>query len=259
MQPISYKPAPCITDASGNLTLLSTAKEDQLPDENLGIGDDTWTCLAELEIEHDITPFLKSVRKFYCLSVQKMLKKFPFGDSLMKDLGVLQPNKVTTYTVDVLLKLAKRFPQLHLDEEDTLSLLKEEYLDFTLSPEDVPQAQNYSSVENLQKPKVGKFWKDVSSMITSDGSPQFPSLCKLMFALMTIPCSNADSERGFSILRKIHTDQRSNLDQSTIVALMSTKFNCDTCCYTVTLTLDLLSKCKKATHAAVTTGHSSST
>ena len=137
-----------------------------------------------------------------------MLKKFPFGDSLMKDLGVLQPNKVTTYAEDVLLKL----PQLDLDEEDTIRLLKEEYLDFTLSPEDVPQAQNYSSVENLQRPKVGKFWKDVSSMMTFDRSPRFPTLYKLIFALMTIPCSNADSERSFSILRKIHIDHRSNLD-----------------------------------------------
>ena len=52
------------------------------------------------------------------------------------------------------------------------------------------------------------------------------ALCKLMFGLLTIPGSNADSERGFSMLRKIHTDQRANLDQSTIISLMTMKFNC---------------------------------
>jgi len=49
--------------------------------------------------------------------------------------------------------------------------------------------------------------------------------------LLTIPTSNADSEWGFSILRKIHTDQRSQLSQSTIISLMKIKFNCDDCCY----------------------------
>ena len=57
------------------------------------------------------------------------------------------------------------------------------------------------------------------------GEPRFSTLFRLMAGLLSIPCSNADAERGFSVLRKIHTDQRSNLDQSTIVGLLSVKFN----------------------------------
>ena len=72
-----------------------------------------------------------------------------------------------------------------------------------------------------------------------------------MVGLLCIPCSNAYSERGFSVLRKIHTDQRSNLEQSTIVALMSLKFNCDTSCFDTKFTEDLLTKCKKATHTSL--------
>ena len=34
-------------------------------------------------------------------------------------------------------------------------------------------------------------------------------------------CRNADSERGFSILRKIDTDQRPSLKQDTLIALMT--------------------------------------
>ena len=50
----------------------------------------------------------------------------------------------------------------------------------------------------------------------------------------------ANSERGFSMLRKIHTDQRANLDQSTIISLMTLKFNYDSCCYDTTFNEDLL-------------------
>ena len=41
--------------------------------------------------------------------------------------------------------------------------------------------------------------------------------------------------------------QRSNLNQSTIIALMTLKFNSDDCCLDTQLFQHLLSKCKKAT------------
>ena len=41
-------------------------------------------------------------------------------------------------------------------------------------------------------------------------------------------------------------DQRSNLDQSTVVALMSLKFNSDDCCHEVQLEQELLKISKKA-------------
>ena len=66
-----------------------------------------------------------------------------------------------------------------------------------------------------------------------------------MSGLLSIPVSNADSERA--ILRKIHTDQRSNLNQSSIIALMTLKFNYDYCCHDIQFSQELLSKCKKAT------------
>ncbi len=40
-----------------------------------------------------------------------------------------------------------------------------------------------------------------------DGELRLPLLLRLMSCLMSIPASNADSERGFSMLRKVHTDQ----------------------------------------------------
>ena len=79
----------------------------------------------------------------------------------------------------------------------------------------------------------------------------FPLLFKPMSGLLSIPSSGADSERGFSVLRKIHTDQRSNLDHSTIVSLMSLKFNCDSCCFDTELSKELLTESKKATYKSL--------
>ena len=57
----------------------------------------------------------------------------------------------------------------------------------------------------------------------------YSNAIQLMAGLLSVPCSDADAEQGLSVLRKIHIDQRSTLDQSTIVSLMSIKFTCDSC------------------------------
>ena len=67
-----------------------------------------------------------------------MLKKFPFGDTLLKDLEVLQHDKTATFSVSTVVKLAKRFPQLCLDSSDDMDSLREEFLDFTLAPTVLP-------------------------------------------------------------------------------------------------------------------------
>ena len=46
------------------------------------IGTDTWASVDELEEVEDTAPFFTAVRNFYKASTEKMLVKFPFGDSL---------------------------------------------------------------------------------------------------------------------------------------------------------------------------------
>lgn len=164
----------------------------------------------------------------------------------MKDLGLLQPENTSEYSVSTVISLARRFPQLGLAEDESLDKLREEFTDFQLSP-DLPSLSTYKAADSTQKPCAGVYWSHVGRMTTLDGQPRFGSLCKLMFALLCIPCSNADSERGFSMFRKIHTDKRASSDQSTIVALMGVKLNSDGCCTDVTIDKELLVKCKKAT------------
>lgn len=85
--------------AGDNLTLLNFDADSQVTNENLGIGTETWVSVAAFEEERDPKPFFDAVRKFYLASNhQKMIKKFPFGDSILKDLGVLQPDKTSSFS-----------------------------------------------------------------------------------------------------------------------------------------------------------------
>ena len=195
--------------------------------------------------------FFIAVRSFYVNSIKKMLQKFPFGDTLLKDLGILQPQKAASYPVSTVVRLAKRFPQLGLADSASLDELSEEFNDFTLSPSDFPTPGEYHAADDEMKPKTGFYWSEVGKIKTLDGKPRFLKLFHIMAGLLTIPVSNADSEMGFSILRKIHTDQRSNLSQSTIISLMSVKMNSDCCCYDATVPQELLHKCRKATSVSL--------
>ena len=104
---------PEVIKAAGNdLSKLCLADSGQLLDENLGIGDGTWVLIAELEEELDTMPFYRAIRTFYVATIQKMLKKFPFGDSLLKDLGIINPESTCSYEFSTVKTLAKRFPQL---------------------------------------------------------------------------------------------------------------------------------------------------
>ena len=175
-----------------------------------------------------------------------MLKKFPFGDSLLRDLLVLNPTKVSGCKIYILISLAKRFPQLKLDAPKDIDALKEEFKDFCLSSFELPEIKMYDC-EGVQWPRCGPFWFSLSKMKTMLYEPRFPTFTKLMFGLLCIPASNVEAECGFSMLRKIHTDNRSSLAQSTIISLMAVKMNSEECCLDVKLSSELLKYCKQAT------------
>ena len=98
--------------ANENLRNLVLSEENQVADEDLGIRNDTWVSLAEVEATHDTAPFFRAVKAFYEKSTKKMLEKFPFGDTLLKDLSMLQPENTSSFPFSKVVSLAKRFPSL---------------------------------------------------------------------------------------------------------------------------------------------------
>jgi len=59
------------------------------------------------------------------------------------------------------------------------------------------------------------------------GVMRFLSIAILFAALIGLPQSNAESERSFSMLRKLHTDCRNNLHADTITAYLQCKMHFD--------------------------------
>ncbi|KAL5012296.1 hypothetical protein ScPMuIL_010847 [Solemya velum] len=200
--------------------------ENQLPDQILAVGMRVRAYLAENE--DDVEPattarFFRHVRLFYEAVVWKMLNKFPFNNKVLTNLLWLHPNPESRKDVstDSVLQIAEQFPGVVKDLDE----LHEEFVDFQLSdPKDLPRFDG-------ENPDVDQFWGAVSKQKTVTGKLQFPQLSTLAQALLTIPNSNADSERTFSIVRKIHTESRNSMNNETLCALLSVKINNDSHCY----------------------------
>lgn len=72
-------------------------------------------------------------------------------------------------------------------------------------------------------------------------------LSKLAKSVLVLPNSNADCERAFSIIKKIYTEFRSELNNDTLCALLSCKFNQNGSCYEYEPSSNVLRTAKHAT------------
>jgi hypothetical protein len=61
------------------------------------------------------------------------------------------------------------------------------------------------------------------------------------------PKQNSDSERVFSMMKKVHTEYRSQRKNDTICAILATKINTDMECYNCETNKELLAVAKQAT------------
>ena len=96
---------------------------------------------------------------------------------------------------------------------------------------------------NSQRCCMRTAWGRVRS--TSTGSHRFATLCPVVLPLVPLPYSNPDSERVFSMVKKIDTDSRFDLGQDTACALLS-KLNTEDSCFKFQPSDELL-KCAKST------------
>ena len=84
------------------------------------------------------------------------------------------------------------------------------------------------------------YWQEVGRMKTLGGTARFPNFTRLAKCVLSLPVSNADTERVFSIVRNIVTDYRTEMEQSTLCALVSCKLNSSYNCFDLEIPKELL-------------------
>ena len=199
--------------------------DNQLMDDDMEVGEQTRVLALEMVedgMEHLVTAFYGCVREFYVKLVDTIMKKFPFESSLLSDLRVLNPAERITFQdfPNAVSRLARHLPQLGLASK--LDQLKMEAVDFQMaSSEDLPGTKD-----------TDEFWGKLHDIKQPGATePTYSTLLVLVRALLSLPASNADSERCFSMVRKIDSEDRSHLECSTVGSLLALKMNVDASCF----------------------------
>ena len=175
-----------------------------------------------------------------------IIRKFPFSDTLVDDVAIFLPNSRCSVSWNQVCQLAQHFAAAV--PQESIDALEEEMLDSKLAPtSSLPSSELNGEASSSVGVELCSYWEEIGRMKTLDGRPRFPHLTSLAKCILSLPVSNADTERVFSNVRKIGTDYRTKMEQSTLCALLSCKLNSDVDCFELETPLDLLRNAKRAT------------
>jgi hypothetical protein len=233
-----------IQEAEDPIKVDFKVKDNLHGPDKMAVGWDARAVLEDDDTTDDTKKrFFESVENFYISVVDKMIAKFPFEETILADFGFINPSDaVKSMDTAAILRLAARF---RATEDMSMDRLADESNDFQLmSPAELPTFDEKTT-------RVDEWWQKVLSMKTVMGARRFPMLSLLMQAVLTIPNSNSESERVFSMVKKLHTSYRSQMTNETLCALLATKINTDEECYDYQPSKELLKAAKAATYEYV--------
>ena len=158
----------------------------------------------------NVTLFYEGAIKFYITAVKKLLKVYDFRSNILQTLSYLDPVKCQTIPQSTFDSIEERIP-VSFDK----ATVKLEHREFMLDPEVQPEESDDAVT----------FWLNISHLKSPMGEHKYHNLAMLALQLLSIPSSNADSERVFSMVRRIKTEFRSSLQSEPVSALVGCHFN----------------------------------
>lgn len=180
-----------------------------------------------------IQSFFPDVVTFYERFVKKLLKVFDFKSKHSNALAFLDPVKSVSMPTSVFDLIEENIP---IDFDKALTKL--EHREFVCD----------SEVSTSDAVDAISFWKTIGSLKSTMGSLKYENLSSLALNLLAIPTSNADSERVFSLVRRIKTEFRASLSPETVAALIGCHLNkTSKCCKTSKFNEQLLIQAKQCT------------
>ncbi len=128
------------------------------------------------------------MRSFYVAFTKKLISKFDFKSTLLKTLKLLDPTQCQNISLETLDQIYNTIP-IHFDK----NAVKLEFREFAIDEE----------IAEIKSEDAVSFWLKVKSSKTPMGDSKYQNLSTLALQLLSIPASNADCERVFSLVRRI--------------------------------------------------------
>ena len=245
-----------LTVEDEKLVLINMSPENQLEANKLFIGFATKQLLTRLAVDtigqREIGNFYSGVRNFYTTAISYMLKNFPLDHQVLIHASFCNFDSRMTADISSVEFFINRYPafftNLNLDD------LHDEVVAYKTAPclpaavlKSATVTENNSKEEYLRMDVV---WDHLSKAKDVSGNLKFPIISKVAILVLTIPHSNADAERVFSIIGKNKIKSRADLAiEGTLASLTTCKVNqfFEIPCYQFKPSKEMLEKAKKAT------------
>lgn len=199
-----------LKDLLKNISFHEKDNHKSLDNITLGSECEEYLCKLVKEGHADVITIIRqNCLQFYIIAAEEIRKRLPVNNIFLHKLQVFQPhialfdnNRETSFNdVFFIAQTLKGF-----DENG----LKEEWLmlasDFTIEEK-----------QNLIKINFDNMWKEILKR-QSVNNPKYPNLRSLLNAVRSLPHSNADPERTFSLLSDLKTKKRNRLSSTSINA-----------------------------------------
>ncbi len=196
-----------------DITKVNLDRKSQKSRDELVIGMKTKRMLEELRKDskkwdkNDEDTFFCAVRAFYVAGMRYILQNIPVGEPLFKHAEVADIQLRHKSKFEDVEYFVKRFPMLigGLSDEK-LGKLQKQFLKYQVDP-DLPSDLCDGTT------RVDRAWAFLGSVKDTIGQPKYDLLARVMLGLLTIPHSNAYSERIFSAMKLTRSDVRSTMSQ----------------------------------------------
>ena len=253
-----------IVAVGSDVSKIKVSSCKKLPDEKLYIGMLTRSKMVKLLDEGDVAPsavmkFIKGVREFFECASLYALEHLPFNDELLRSAAFVNIKNRTRADFSQVSYFVQHFtgllPYSSIRSQEKLF---SEFSDYQIIQDTLIPSHVWDSAKVLEKEgdeeiveyhRMDILWRYLSGVkddVTSQ--PRFSLLAKVAKLVLTIPHSNADKERVFSLIRQNKTDSRNSLGlDGTLSSILTVKMACEEPCFKFEPPSDVVKKSKKAT------------
>lgn len=204
----------CITDQLHNLDIDN--EENLLPLESIIVGPEAAKLITEIKNNNSetynkiIIEFYINVQNFYKVAFTESIKRLPLNEIFLESLQFLDP-EIALYSpkqsIVSLEPLLQKFKS-KVNRDDILSEWQA-----------LPDYFSSTEKEELILLDTGRFWNKISTEQNLKGELIFKNLANLASLCLSLPYSNDDVERYFSMINLIKTQGRNRLKTDTVSAL----------------------------------------
>lgn len=191
---------------------------NQKPLTDLDVGIETRKYLEQqIAVQNlsdeQVDTFYRNCLKFYIVASNQIRERLPFDDLFLSCVACFRPQ--TAFHAD----RETSFPRiwkaaLQLGSFDEITLKKEWQTLLELSSEEKDKWSNLSFDE---------MWSGIGVSSSFNGEQRFPQLTSLVNLIRTLPHSNAEAERSFSMISDSKTSKRNRLGNSTLNSICVTR------------------------------------